>query len=481
MTDHPQISRRTAVQAGSVGLLGLGMNHLTAFRAMAGSSSTASKAPARSVIYVFLSGGLAQQDSFDMKPESPDAIRGEFSPIATSVPGLQVCEHLPELAKRSDRWALVRSLTHPYNEHFEGHMAMLTGRTMIPPGFGRGHARPTDWPSISSIAGVATTPRNNLPPAVILPEQLRHKTNFAIGGQFGGQMGAHRDPWTIAASPFRGNKSSGAFPGYAFNHLTEAAAKTDNLVFEAPNLSLPEGIGRGRLSNRLQLLNVIEQQRRELESHAEIQQFDRTRQGAVSLLSDKKVKWAFDVTRTDDRTQDRYGRNSFGWSMLMARRLVEVGVNCVQVNLGNYNSWDTHGANFPKLKDFLLPPTDLALSALIDDLDDSGLLESTLIVMAGEFGRTPKISRLPRFYKYPGRDHWGAVQSAFLAGGGIRGGTVVGSSDKTGGYPASDPQTPEALAATIYSHLGIPRTAAWQDEVERPTHIYHGTPIPGLT
>jgi uncharacterized protein (DUF1501 family) len=193
------------------------------------------------------------------------------------------------------------------------------------------------------------------------------------------------------------------------------------------------------------------------------------------------VKWAFDVTRADDRTQDRYGRNSFGWSMLMARRLVEVGVNCVQVNLGNYNSWDTHGANFPKLKDFLLPPTDLALSALIDDLDDSGLLESTLIVMAGEFGRTPKISRLPRFYKYPGRDHWCAVQSAFLAGGGIRGGTVVGSSDKTGGYPASDPQTPEALAATIYSHLGIPRTAAWQDEVERPTHIYHGTPIPGLT
>jgi hypothetical protein len=288
MTDHPQISRRTAVQAGSVGLLGLGMNHLTAFRAMAGSSSTASKAPARSVIYVFLSGGLAQQDSFDMKPDSPDAIRGEFSPIATSIPGLQVCEHLPELAKRSDRWALVRSLTHPYNEHFEGHMTMLTGRTMIPPGFGRGHARPTDWPSISSIAGVATTPRNNLPPAVILPEQLRHKTNFAIGGQFGGQMGAHRDPWTIAASPFRGNKSSGAFPGYAFNHLTEAAAKTDNLVFEAPNLSLPEGIGRGRLSNRLQLLNVIEQQRRELESHAEIQQFDRTRQGAVSLLSTRK-------------------------------------------------------------------------------------------------------------------------------------------------------------------------------------------------
>src|SRR5207244_3594776 len=157
------------------------------------------------------------------------------------------------------------------------------------------------------------------------------------------------------------------------------------------------------------------------------------------------------------RTLDRYGRHAFGWSLLMARRLVELGVNLVQVNLGNNETWDTHGNAFPHLKDRLLPPTDQALSALLDDLSDSGLLDTTLIVMAGEFGRTPKISTLTQFYKGPGRDHWGAVQTVFLAGGGVKGGRVVGSSDRTGGYPATDPPTPENMAATVYAALGLPR------------------------
>jgi uncharacterized protein (DUF1501 family) len=164
----------------------------------------------------------------------------------------------------------------------------------------------------------------------------------------------------------------------------------------------------------------------------------------------------------------------------MARRLIEAGVNLVQVNLGNNETWDTHGNAFPHLKDKLFPPTDKALSALLDDLHGNGLLESTLIVMAGEFGRTPKISTLPQHYKLPGRDHWGAVQTVFFAGGGVQGGTVVGSSDKTGGYPATEPQTPENLAATIYHSLGIPATAVWHDAVERPHHVYYGDPIAGL-
>jgi len=193
------------------------------------------------------------------------------------------------------------------------------------------------------------------------------------------------------------------------------------------------------------------------------------------------VQRAFDVTRTDDSVQERYGRNSFGWSLMMARRLVEAGVSLVQVNLGNNETWDTHGEAFPHLKDKLLPPTDRALSALLDDLAESGLLESTLIVMAGEFGRTPKITHLPQHYKLPGRDHWGAVQTVLFAGGGVRGGTVVGSSDRIGGYPASDPQTPEQMAATIYHALGIPATAVWHDEQDRPHQIYHGEPIRGLT
>jgi uncharacterized protein (DUF1501 family) len=192
-------------------------------------------------------------------------------------------------------------------------------------------------------------------------------------------------------------------------------------------------------------------------------------------LTDEKVKHAFDVTNADDKVQQRYGKNAFGWSLLMAKRLVETGVNLVQVNLGNNESWDTHDNNFPLLKDCLLPPTDRGLSALLDDLDESGLLDETLIVMCGEMGRTPKINT-----KMPGRDHWGAVQSVFFAGGGIRGGTVVGSSDAIGAYPATQLARPENMAATIYSSLGLPDTAAWKDELNRPHHIYYGEPIHAL-
>jgi hypothetical protein len=198
------------------------------------------------------------------------------------------------------------------------------------------------------------------------------------------------------------------------------------------------------------------------------------------LLSGTKVRRAFDETNADRRTQERYGRNSFGWSLLMAFRLVEAGVNMIQVNLGNNETWDMHGDIFPRLKDKLFPPTDRALCALIDDLHESGLLDSTLIVMGSEFGRTPKLSTLADSYGGPGRDHWGAVQSVFFAGGGIRGGTVIGSSDRLGAYPASSPQRPENMAATIYHALGIPPTAMWHDAVDRPHHVYHGGPIPGL-
>src|SRR5713226_6659484 len=209
-------------------------------------------------------------------------------------------------------------------------------------------------------------------------------------------------------------------------------------VFQAPNLSLPQGLGRSRLGDRLHLLSIIDEQRRNLEDEAATGSLDRYRQQAVSLLADARTQKAFDVVHADPKIQDRYGRNQFGWSLLMARRLVEAGVNLVQVNLGNNETWDTHGNAFPHLKDKLFPPTDKALSALLDDLHGSGRLESTLIVMAGEFGRTPKISTLPQHYKLPGRDHWGAVQTVFFAGGGVKGGRVIGASDKIGGYRNAD-------------------------------------------
>lgn len=375
------------------------------------------------------------------------------------------------LAERSQKWSLIRSLTTPYNGHSEGHMSILSGRTELPPGFNGTKPQSTDWPAIASIAGaVVQGSQNNLPPAVVLPERLIHRTGRIIPGQFGGQMGGRSDPWFVEASPFN-SKSYGAYPDYEF-HFVRGREKNPSLKFQAPNLSLPQGISQQRLRHRGELLGIIENQRLDLQRASAVEKFDQHREAAIALLTDPRVQSSFDVHQVDDAVQDRYGRNSFGWSLLMARQLIEAGVSLVQVNLGNNESWDTHDNNFPLLRDCLLPPTDRGVSALLDDLDERGMLEDTLVVMCGEMGRTPKINT-----KLPGRDHWGAVQSVLLAGGGIPGGIVVGASDKDGAYPALTPVRPENLAATIYHSLGIPATAVWTDDVDRPHHVYHSDPI----
>ena len=471
----PQHSRRLAMQAGTLGLLGLSTSQLSELRA----ADTAAKAtPIRAVIYLFLSGGLGQLDSFDMKPEAPDQYRGEFNPISTQTPGLQIVEHLPGLAQRSDKWSLIRSMTHTSDEHSLGHVYMLTGRSKTPPTFSNDKPMPQDWPSIAAIAGDQLASRNGLPPAVVLPERLIHRTGRVIPGQFAGEMGRRRDPWFIEACPFN-TATYGAYPEYEFHHAT-GSAKTPNRPFMAPNLSLPDQLLSSRLDRRLEMLRSLEEQRQNLDQASSVGAFSRHRASAVSLLLDKKVKSAFDVTNADPEIQERYGRNTFGWSCLMARRLVKAGVGLVQVNLGNNEAWDTHGNAFPNLKNFLYPPTDRAVSALLDDLSESGELDSTLIVMAGEFGRTPKITHLASSYKAPGRDHWGGAQTVWIAGGGIAGGRVYGSTDKFGGYPASDPVTPEMLAATIYDRLGIPADAVWHDDQGRPNAVYHGEPLTAL-
>lgn len=475
----PGPNRRTAITAGALSLCGLGMNHLAGLRQASAASADAGAGfgRAKSCIFIFLSGGLAQHDSFDMKPGAPDNIRGEFKPISTQTPGLQICEHLPMLADRSKKWALCRSLTHPSNDHSAGHHIMLTGRTQLPPGFSPNANGRSDFPSIAAVAGAATHVRNNLPPAVVLPERLVHTTGRIIPGQHGGLMGPQRDPWFIEASPFN-NMAYGAFQSHTFDH--QDRGKGDDRVFQAPQLNLPQGLGIREVGGRLDLLHSLKAQQQQLAVAAETDQFDRFRQSAISLLTDQKLQQALDVAKMDETHLERYGRNSFGWSLLMARRLVDIGVNLVQVNLGNNETWDTHGNAFPHLKDNLFPPTDRALAALLDDLDASGQLDETLVVVAGEFGRTPKITLLPAHYKLPGRDHWGAVQSVLFAGGGVRGGNVVGRSDAIGAFPADQPVTPEDFAATIYHALGISKSAEWHDASARPHQVYHGEPIAGL-
>jgi len=472
---HPVLSRRSVVQAGAIGLLGFGMNHVAALRAAAAIKS----APrARNCIFLFLSGGLSQIDSFDMKPAAPERIRGEFKPIATATPGIEICEHLPMLAARSRMWSLCRSLTHSSNEHFDGTTLMLTGRSTFPAGTDRMKPSANDWPAIAAVANAVLPAGTNLPPAMILPERLiQPRFLRPPPGQGAGMMGATREPWFVEAAPYRG-ELLGAYPDYAFDNLDAPIAKKD-FPFQAPNLSLPEGLARDRFHDRLALLKTLSEQRAALAGAAESSQFDRYREDAVSLLADKQTQRAFDVHAADPALQDRYGRNSFGLSCLMARQLVEAGVGLVQVNLGNMSTWDTHGNAAEHLRDKLFPPTDRAVSALLDDLHERGLLDSTLVIMASEFGRTPYTSGGPS-YKSPGRNHWGGVQSIFLAGGGIQGGRVVGMSDKQGAYPSHSPQKPENFAATIYQALGIPQTAAWHDGTGRPHFVYHDQPIPGL-
>lgn len=471
------MSRRESLQIGAIGILGMGMNHLAGLRQTQAADAAPTLGAAKSCIFIFLSGGLAQHESFDMKPDAPEKVRGEFRPIATRTPGLQICEHLPMLAQRSELWSLCRSLTHGSNEHSAAHHIMLTGHSDLPPGFRPNAPSRSDRASIAAIAGRVTQSRNNLPPAVVLPERLVHSSGRVIPGQHAGEMGSLHDPWMIQASPFH-SAAYGAYPEFSFDH--QQRGRDDDRLFQAPQLTLPAGLGMREVRGRLELLETLRSQRKSLSRFAETAEFDRLRQGAVSLLTDASIHRALDVTRADDQVLDRYGRNAFGWSLLMARRLVTAGVNLVQVNLGNDESWDTHGNAFPHLKDKLLPPTDRAVSALLDDLQASGELDDTLIVMASEFGRTPQISLLEKHYKLPGRDHWGAVQSVWFAGGGIRGGNVVGASDAHGAYPSEQPVKPENFAATIYHALGIPATAAWQDAQNRPHHIYQGQPIAGL-
>lgn len=466
-------TRRAFLKVGAIGLAGgLGLDRLAALEARAGSAG-ALPGKAKNVIYIFLSGGLSQLESFDMKPDAPSDIRGEFRPIATKTPGLHICEHLPELAKRSESWALCRSLSHGSNDHSKGHCIMLTGRSDTTPSFDPTKPTEGDWPSIAALASEMLPSQEALPSSLILPEKLIHRTGRTLPGQFGGLLGRHKDPFFLEAAPYDA-VGYGAFPQYDFHHANGPLDR--EIPYRTFSLELPDTIDFERFQDRLTLRGVLDEQQRHLEAASTAGGVDRYRDMAVGLLSDPKVQAAFDVHGVDAATQDRYGRNSFGWSLLMARQLIESGVRLVQVNLGNNETWDNHQAIFPNLRDYLFPPTDRAVSALLDDLGERGLLDDTLVVMAGEFGRTPKISTL-RGVPLPGRDHWGAVQTVWFAGGGITGGAVLGSTDKFGGHPASDPRRPEDLAATIYDALGIPKDAHWMDTAGRPMPLYHGEPI----
>jgi hypothetical protein len=469
---HPIFPRRDFLHVGALGVMGLSAADVAQARANE-SSRSASRSSPRSAVFLFLTGGLAQHESFDMKPEATPGIRGEFTPISTATPGIDICEHLPLLAERSRHWALLRSLSHSNNNHDDSNHLIMAGRSNLPPGFKpKPYESADNWPTINSLVNYAVQGRGHLPSSILLPMYMERS------GQLAGQLGSQYDPYVLGARAKC--LGFGACPD-CFDHESDKDAKhrhTAFPVFESLNLNLPESLTLGRIDRRRELLSLVDRRQRTIDAAGSVQSFDRFQQSALALLTSPSTRAAFDLDREPPETLDAYGRNLFGWSLLLTRRLVEAGVNMVQVNLGRESTWDTHGNAFPSLKNRLFPPLDRAVSAFLDDLRERGLLDQTFVVMAGEFGRTPHISGGgTAAYPLPGRDHWGAVQTAMFFGGGVRGGQVIGSSDARGAYPRANPKTPEELAATIYHVLDIPQTAQWLDPARRPHAIYHADPI----
>lgn len=474
---HPKISRREALRVGALGIVGLGLaDLLRAEAAVEGGSRNTS------VIYLFQSGGPAQHETWDLKPEAPETIRGEFRPIETATPGFLICEHLPLLAARTHKYSIIRSFSHGSNDHSLGHHIMLTGHEEVPRGFDPNRPSHNDWPSLPAVVSYATRGRaSEIPAAVVLPHLLVHRTGRTIPGQMSGRMDGKYDPMLLnVAQDCPGGY--GACPNcFHFENLKFTHKGEPSADFGAPGLDLPRGLTLARIGRRAELLQAVESFRQAVDQKglAEGASVDRFRGQALSILTSQRTARAFDIHEEDPGTLDRFGRHQFGRSLVLARRLVEAGARMVQVNLGNNETWDTHQSAWPVLREKLLPPLDQALSALLDDLEGRCLLDRTLIVMAGEFGRTPRISKLPGV-PLAGRDHWGASQSVFVAGGGARGGNVVGATDRIGAYPKTAPVRPSDLAATIFQTLGLGANPEYRDRLDRPFAATLGTPIADL-
>ncbi len=440
------LTRRELVQVGFSGLLGIGLPSVLA-RQSSGASATGS-ARAKSVVLIFLTGAPSHLDTFDLKPEAPEAIRGDFREIATQVPGVRFCEHLPGLAARSSKLAVVRSMTHGVPSHEIGTHMMLTGINALPPGSTHMASR-SDWPCFASGLDFVRPRQDGVPSGVHLPTYLNN--GYGFSGQNGGILGPRFDPWQIKEDP-------------------------NDAGFRVEDLSLPVGLTVEKIGRRRALLEEIDAQTNAVERLGTGRSFGGIQDKAFTMLTSGRVKRAFELDREDPRLRDRYGRHLFGQSLLLSRRLIQAGVPIVQANMGHMNNWDTHTDNCGQLKTRLLPPLDQGVSAFLDDLEAHGLLDETLVVMVGEFGRTPRIgqSSTNDASQRTGRDHWAGVFSAVFAGGGVRGGQVIGRSDKIAAYPATRGYYPADLGATIYLALGVDPASEVRDQLGRPLQLNRG-------
>ena len=444
-----RISRREMVQLG--GSLALGLSLPTLLHARDERSETALTPTADACIVIFLDGGPSHLDMWDMKPSAPAEIRGEFKPIASSLPGVQVSEHLPRFSRQVHLGTLIRSVNHSVNNsHGAAVYTSLTGHDRGELG---GTFKPTDNPAIGSVVGLRRPPDATVPAYVSMPYITAEGAGGPPqGGFFGGWLGRSYDPLFVLKDPNQ--------PDFAM-----------------PEMSLPEGVGPGRLEARRGLESSIGGPPSGMNRDRKLGDLGRFQERAFDLLTSTAAQNAFRIDREDPRTRDRYGRNIYGQSVLLARRLIEAGTRVVNISWApDANAtWDTHGNNFRALKNTLLPQLDAAVSSLLDDLRARGRLDRTLVAVMGEFGRSPKVNGAA------GRDHWNFGYTLFLAGGGIRAGHVHGASDKIGARPQNDPVTPAEVVATIYRCLGIPADLELHDQLQRPlTVVPQGRPIPGV-
>jgi hypothetical protein len=450
--------RREFLRAGALSLVGLRLPEL--LHAQARAAESARRKKARACILLFMWGGPAHQDTWDMKPAAPVEYRGQFKPIPTNVPGIQICEHLPRLARHADKLAIIRSMTHNDVDHTNSTHYLLTGRAVPRPGA----PLADDWPSYGAVLGKLGRGKGPLPPFVsMMPEVPNGAPRFVESshGKGAGWLGPVYGPMQINADASK--------QGY-----------------DVADFHLHADVPLARTERRRELLQSLDQQIRGLERQPELRAADSHYARAFSLLASRDATAAFDLSKEPLPIRERYGMNIHGQAVLQARRLVEAGVPLVTVfwqndgitNVSVY--WDTHNRNFIDLKTRLCPVTDQAFSALLEDLEARGMLDETLVIWTGEMGRTPRVGQSVvggAGAGRDGRDHWANVFTTVLAGGGIKGGIVHGSSDHYAAYPATQPTPPADLAATIYHCLGVDPHLQLLDNLGRPMVLCDGTPI----
>ena len=463
-----RLTRRQTLAAGGLSLLPALFSSQSASAAEAQFQKYLRPARAKSVVLIYLQGGPPTQDMFDLKPHAPGGVGGEFKPVPSSVPGIEVCEHLPLTAKWMHKSAIVRSVYHDGGCH--KNLPMYTGYDLNLPDE---EFRDSDPPSMGSVcAYVDRDQQKPLPTYAYLPCPLGWGENRKKAGPHGGFLGRRYDPFCTECNAYVDKPPDDIWKPQVVRgepHLTDT--------------TLREGITLDRLNSRRRLVEQFDEQLRQIEARGGLGNLPSQRRLAYDILTSPHVREAFDLSREEDKSRDRYGRTLFGSATLLARRLVERGVRFINVSWDNYSkrfevskaAWDTHERNFPMLKETLLPNFDQTYSAFMEDLDARGLLDETLVVTMGEMGRTPKINA------NGGRDHWTYCYGVLFAGAGIRGGTIYGASDDQAAFIKDKPVHIRDIVATIYYLLGIDPEMPVYDRANRPTAVAHGgRPVLGI-